>query len=328
VRVRSAVKDDRLAARVIERRGLFYSEGADDRDDRPAFVRAASGLVWFGGELVMVQDDVAFLAIVEPASWRARAVALSRGPGGHRQFDEARGNKADKLDLEAVVVIGDVVVGLGSGASPARRRSVLFDGAEARIAPADQLYRALESAAEFAGSELNLEGAAMLGDGRVRLFQRGNGDPARGLPPVDASIDLTASQLVAYLRGAAEAPEVERAAVAQYRLGELGGVRLTFTDAAIDPASGRLHYLACAERSPDALRDGEVLGSVLGVFDQIDGDGPLRHAALCDAGGRPLAVKAEGLAFGPRGEVHVVLDGDDPARPSELCRIDLAGPWS
>jgi hypothetical protein len=328
VRVRTAVKDQRLAARAVERRALFYSEGSDDRDDRPAHVRAASGLAWFAGELVMVQDDAAFLALVEPASLRVRAVALPRGPGGHRQFDDARGNKGDKLDLEAVVAIGDLVVGLGSGATPARRRALLFDGAGARIAPADQLYLALEGTAELAGSELNLEGAALLGDGRLRLFQRGNGDPARASPPVDATLDLAANRLVAYLRGAAEAPAVDRAAVAQYRLGELAGARLTFTDAAVDPQSGRLHYLACAERSPDALRDGEVLGSVLGVFDDLDGDGPLRCAELCDRGGRPLAVKAEGLAFGPRGEVHVVLDADDPARPSELCRIELTGPWS
>jgi hypothetical protein len=116
--------------------------------------------------------------------------------------------------------------------------------------------------------------------------------------------------------------------VVQYRLGEIASVRLTFTDAAVDPASGRLHYLACAERSPDAVRDGEVLGSVLGVFDELDGDGPLRYALLCDERGEALAVKAEGLAFGPRGAVHVVIDADDPARPSELCRIERAGPWS
>jgi len=326
--MRTAVNDARLAARAMDRRALLYIEGADEDEDRPAHVRAASGLVWFGEELAMVQDDAGFLALVEPASGRARAVALPRGPGGHRQFGDARGNKADKLDLEAVLIAGDMLVGLGSGATPARRRALLFDGSEARIAGADELYRALEGIAELAGSELNLEGAVVLQGGRLRLFQRGNGDPRRALPPIDATIDLATAELVAYLHGNAGAPRVDRSAVVQYRLGELGGVRLTFTDAAVDPASGRLHYLACAERSPDAVRDGEVVGSVLGVFDGVDGDGPLRYAILCDEGERPLAVKAEGLAFGPRGEVHVVIDADDPARPSELWRIDRRGPWS
>src|SRR6185503_5992097 len=98
--------------------------------------------------------------------------------------------------------------------------------------------------------------------------------------------------LVAYLGGGSPAPLLDAGSVIQYRLGELDGVRLTFTDAAWDPTSGRLHYLACAERSPDAVRDGEVVGSAIGVFDELDGDRPLRWAALSDRGGRPLASKA------------------------------------
>lgn len=325
--LRTALEDDRLGARIVDRRPLHYTGGADPAEDRPGHVRAASGLVCFRGELVMVQDDAAFLALVDPAGGRVRAVALPRGPGGRRQFDDARGNKADKLDLESVLVIDGLVVGLGSGATPARRRAVLYDGGEARIAEAEELYLALERLPELAGSELNLEGAAPLGDGRVRLFQRGNGDPGRALPPVDATLDVPASELVRYLRGEAGAPRLDAGAITGYRLGEVGGVRLTFTDAAVDPASGRLHYLACAERSPDAVRDGEVLGSVLGVFDQLDGSAPLRFAPLCDAGGQALAIKAEGLAFGESGEAHVVLDADDPERPSELCALELSGPW-
>src|SRR5262245_56656222 len=150
VRMRMAVEDARITARAVDRRGLLYIEGADQDEDRPAHVRAASCLVWFGEELVMVQDDAGFLALVEMASGRARAVALPRGPGGHRQFDDTRGNKADKRDLEAMLIAGEMLVGLGSGATPARRSALLFDGSEARIAPADELYRALEGIAELA----------------------------------------------------------------------------------------------------------------------------------------------------------------------------------
>ena len=325
--MRTAVQDRRLAARVVSRRPLHYAEGPCAGEDRPAHVRAASGLAWWGGELALVQDDAAFLALCAPASEQVRAVALPRGPGGHRQFDDVRGNKADKLDLEALFVAGELLVGLGSGATPARRRALLFDRAGPRIAEADQLYLALEAMEELAGSELNLEGASALGADRLRLFQRGNGDPARARPPVDATIDLALGELLAYLGGEGPAPRVDAGAVTQYALGALDGVRLTFTDAALAPASGRLHYLACAERSPDAVRDGEVVGSVLGVFDQVDGDQPLRFAPLTDGDGRALAVKAEGLAFGEGGAVYLVLDADDPARPSDLCRVELAGPW-
>lgn len=328
MRIRTAVQDGRLAARIVERRPLLYAEGASAREDRPVHVRAASGLVWVGGELALVQDDAAFLALCDPAGLRVRAVPLPRGPGGHRQFDDARGNKADKLDLEAVFAAGELLVGLGSGATPARRRALLHDRAGSRIADAGELYRALEATGELAGSELNLEGAAALADGRLRLFQRGNGDPARARGPVDASVDLALGEVLAYLAEGGPAPRIDPAAITQYRLGAQDGVRLTFTDAAIDPAGGRLHYLACAERSPDAVRDGEVIGSAIGVFDQLDGEGPLRFAPLTDGTGRPPAVKAEGLAFGAGGAVYVVLDADDPARPSDLCRVELAGPWA
>src|SRR5687768_6481183 len=125
---------------MVDRRPLLYGEGPCSDDDRPAHVRAASGLVWWGGELALVQDDAAFLALCQPAGGGVRSVALPRGPGGHRQFDDARGNKADKLDLEAVFTAGELLVGLGSGATPARRRALLYDRAGARIADAGELY--------------------------------------------------------------------------------------------------------------------------------------------------------------------------------------------
>ncbi len=333
MRIRTALEDERLTARIAERRPLLYTAGASAHEDRPAHVRAASGIVWLGREMALVQDDADFVALVDPVTRAVRALPLRRGepaPGARvvRQFDDARGNKADKLDLEALFATDATLVGLGSGATPARRRALLIDGAaEARIVDAGDLYRALEAMPELAGSELNLEGAAPLPDGRLRLFQRGNGDPARARPPVDATLDLPLAALLAYLRGEAPAPPLDAGSVVQYQLGALAGARVTFTDAAHDPASGRLYYLACAERSPDAVRDGEVVGSVLGVFDELDGGGQLRFARLADREGRPLAIKAEGLAFGG-GAVHVVLDADDPARPSELCRLELDGPWS
>ena len=331
MRIRTALEDERLTARIAERRPLLYTAGPSEPEDRPAHVRAASGLVWLGRELALVQDDADFVAFIEPVTGVVRALPLRRGEPARgarviRQFDDARGNKADKLDLEALFATDATLVGLGSGATPARRRALLVDRAEAQVVSADDLYRALEAMPELAGSELNLEGAAPVPDGRLRLFQRGNGDPARARPPIDATLDLPLAALVAYLRGQAPAPPLDAGSIVQYQLGALAGARATFTDAAHDPTSDRLYYLACAERSPDAVRDGEVVGSALGVFDELDGGGALRFARLVDDEGRPLAIKAEGLAFGS-GAVHVVLDADDPARPSELCRLELDGPW-
>jgi hypothetical protein len=36
----------------------------------------------------------------------------------------------------------------------------------------------------------------------------------------------------------------------------------------------------------------------------------------------------EGVARGPRpGTLYVIVDRDDPHRPSELCEVELAGSW-
>ena len=199
-----ARRDDALSARIVRSCALRYRAAAEPGLDRPAFVRAASGLAWVGTRLAVVQDDANFVALVDPADGGAVAVPLPAGPGGTRLFDDARGNKADKLDLEALVSIPDVAAGarllvaFGSGSSPRGERVVVCRGLDApmRDAPHVSLYDArvfyagLRAVTDFAGSELNLEGAAYLGGGRLRLFGRGNGAARDGLQPVSATCDV------------------------------------------------------------------------------------------------------------------------------------------
>src|SRR5258706_9547733 len=123
---RVASLDERLSATVVRRVPLLYSAGEDEREDRPAHVRAGSGLARCGDKLAIVQDDANFVALFDPATERVEAVALPRGASGRRQFDDARGNKAEKLDLESCVVLpspaGDWLVAFGSGSSRQRER--------------------------------------------------------------------------------------------------------------------------------------------------------------------------------------------------------------
>jgi hypothetical protein len=87
--------------RITSRRPLVYRRGADPALDRPAHVRAASGLTYVGAQLVAVQDDAAFLGVIDPDTGLVDDVPLPAGPGGRRVFDRGLGNKADKPDLEA-----------------------------------------------------------------------------------------------------------------------------------------------------------------------------------------------------------------------------------
>ncbi len=332
-----AERDPALAAQLLDAgTPLRYAAGADDALDRPAHVRAGSGLAHVGARLAVVQDDAAFVALADPATGLADAVTLPADEDGRRRFEEARGNKQRKYDLEACLALrdgGDVrLLAFGSGSTPRRERVLVIDfpgGAPdpvlARVALCDAapLYAALRAHPAFAGRELNVEGAVPLG-GHVRLFGRGNGAataPGGDARPTSATCDVDVDALVAFLLARGPAPELRDGR--RYRLGEIDGAPLAFTDAAVLP-DGAVLYAAAAERSPNAYDDGEVTGSALGL---LDAHGRARWTVVRDAAGTPFRGKVEGVI--PRETAHpadptdgvrlwLVTDPDDTEAPSML----------
>lgn len=302
--------DPELGVRVVGTRQLRYDRPADPQDDRPDHVRAASGLAMHSGQLVVVQDDASFLGVVGDDG--VGALKLPRGLDGRRRFEVALGNKLDKLDLESVVAIGDELWAFGSGSLPIREKICRVHHEIPRVLDAAPLYARMRDAL---GSRLNLEGAA-----RVReclwLFHRGNTGAADVGPAV---IVLSIDDLRAWLEGRAGMPAIDE--VIAYDLGAVGGRALGFTDAVA--YGDRVLYLATAEAAANAVDDGAILGSQLGV---ISPDG-VRAAPLAGASGEP--VKAEGLALDPErpGRAWVALDPDDPDEPATLLEIELSGPW-
>ena len=330
--MRHARHDAELTATILSRRSLRYRTVAHPALDRPAHVRAGSSLTWVGARLGVVQDDANFVALVDPRTGLARSIALPAGEEGRRQFQDALGNKKFKLDLESCCTIegasGAMLLALGSGSKKRRRRIVTIESITARlprvsVIDADSLYESLEAAGEFAGSDLNIEGALAL-PGAVRLFTRGNGASKRGRDPVNATCELALPALLAYLADPTRAPVPTPRAIAQFDLGVLSGLPLGFTDATISGET--LLYTAAAEASAAASTDGAVSGSVVGV---IPLKGNLRYAPLTDAQGRRTRDKIEGLVAvpGSADRVFVVIDADDPQRASELCEVRLGGPW-
>lgn len=327
--MRRAALDPELDAIVRSPRELLYTAGADAALDRPGHVRAGSSAAFVGGpRLAIVQDDANFLALIDPRDPSGEVTSYTLDVGNVRQFDDTRGNKAHKLDLEACVVVpsesGPVLLAFGSGSTERREKILVARGLDStepdvRLVHAPQLYAALRARTDFSGSELNIEGAARVGD-RLRLFNRGNGAPHGDLLPIDATCEVAIDAFLAHLGGGA-VPMLEH--VTQYDLGNIEGVRLGFTDAAV--VSDRLFYLAAAEDSPDAVRDGPVAGVAIGV---IDGD-RVRYARVRKEDGAVFDGKAEGLAFDPedarRG--YLVIDRDDPHAAAELWSFELRGPW-
>jgi hypothetical protein len=295
-------------------------EGADEADDLPGHVRAGSGLRRWGERLVVVQDDVNALALLDERTGVVTPLLLAPGPDGRRQFSDRLGNKAAKMDLEACVVLPDGrLLALGSGSTAARERLVIVTpDLGVRLVEGAALFEHLRARADFGGSELNVEGAAVVGD-RLRLFQRGNGAVVDGRAPTNAVGDLELGAFLRWLDDGGPPPRL--VSVMRVDLGHVGEVPFSFTDATALP-DGRVVFLAAAEDSPDTYRDGELLGARVGL---LDGDRVVL-AEIVDAADRPTSLKLEGVdlvGVTPSGglDLVVVSDMDDPEAPAVLASL-------
>lgn len=319
-------------ASILSRRPLRYRAGADESQDLPAHVRAGSGLAWWGDLLAVVQDDTRVVALVDPETAVALPLLLPADEG-LRIFEPARGNKHRKLDLEAAFSFTrdglHHLIALGSGSTSARETLVRLRcpvgsqphaGLDAELIPLPRLYRLLRETVAFAGSELNLEGAALLPDGDLLLFQRGNGAPVGDLGPVSATARLSLDALLALLDDPSGAPMPPLRDIEQHHFPPAPqGATYSFTDATW--AGDRLTYIAVAECSPNSYDDGEVVGAIVGWRDSNG----WHCTPLRDIDGSLLLDKPEGLAptRDGSGDLWMVTDNDDPARPSDLLRVSI-----
>ena len=274
-------------------------------------MRAASGVARYGAGWLVVQDDATHACVWEAES--GRALRLVAPVEGHDTFEEASGTKALKPDLEAVVALPDGrTLVLGSGSTPARMRCVLLSESTIQVAGLAPIYTRVAELLEVPADQLNLEGAAVVGDS-LRWFQRGL--PSAGAP--SASVNIELDGLLAHASGAPAAVRVS--GVRRYDLGTVAGVGLAITDA-ISLAGGLVLVSATAEDSPSTYDDGPVVGSALAL---LDGE------RLVDLADIPLldgeVGKVEGLALvGHRDDVLDlvgVVDADDPEVPSLFLEL-------
>ncbi|WP_212989057.1 DUF6910 family protein [Actinoplanes auranticolor] len=270
-------------------------------------VRAASAIAAFGDGWLVAQDDATHAAWVRPGG--VTAIRVIAAVDGHETFSSAEGTKHLKPDFEAAVTVDGGVLLLGSGSTAARMRaSLVAEPGVFTTAGLTAAYHRVAAALDIRPDQLNLEGAARIGD-RLRWFQRGNS--ATGVP--SASVDVNLSALVA-----AEPAEVS--GPRRYDLGAVGGVALAVTDAVALP-DGRMLVSAAAEDTPNAVDDGPVVGAAIALLDDE------RVLAVAPVPGGPH--KIEGLAVrtaGPDGAgLIAVVDADDPLAASS--RLDLRITW-
>lgn len=315
----NAVLDPSLHAAIDGMHPLEYSEPPAPHFDLPAYVRAASAIRRLQRHLVIAQDDVNAFAILDPEDGYVFPIMLPRGPGERRTFDDIVGNKRHKMDLEALALLPDErLVAFGSGASASREALAVLSRREPPfVRDGAELYRTLRAQPEFAGSQLNIEGAVVTEEGLL-LLQRGNGMASAGRTPTNAIARIDLGVFIQWLDSRGPLPPLLD--VTPFDLGEIGGSSFGFTDAAL-AHDGRIAVIACAENSANALTDGPVLGC---RFGWLEPGGALRMTDVIEDG-RPTRLKLEGIERRPdtTGEFDVVADGDDPLAPSLHGRLEV-----
>ncbi len=218
----------------------------------------------------MIGDDELDLAVFTVST--PEPGELRRALAGELSED-ADERSRDKPDIEALTALppfeGEAyggLLGLGSGSNEKRDRGFFWalaaDGSlrdEPREIDLAPIYTLLREQID----ELNIEGAAILGDA-FWLFQRGNGADGKNLV-----VELALDDVMGSLSGDLAIDPGELRAIRSYELGDLDGTALCFSDAtALDDDT--IVFTASAEVA-DGPDEGTIRGSVVGAI-EISGE--------------------------------------------------------
>ncbi|HEY4651862.1 MAG TPA: hypothetical protein VIG72_10635, partial [Pontibacter sp.] len=248
------------------------------------------------------------------------------------EFVNGRIPKPVKPDLESLASFTyegkEYLISLGSGSSPARRKAYVLELPVANARPAvkevdlSALFDVLQNNETIVGEELlNIEGLAFTEDG-VYLLQRALNKAGNLI------LHYKLSEFAPFLLEGKPLPDPELYFV---QLPSLQGYQAGFSGAYV--LEGKLFFTASIESAPDAIRDGEVLGSYIGHIPLSDFSkaappaNPIVAAAtlITDEQGKTYIGKAESLVVekaGGTGKYKVVAVSDDDQGHSEILEVE------
>ena len=285
---------------------------------------SASGVEIIGGTAYVVSDDAPYLYLLD---------AATLAPTGQVQlfettdFGTGRIPKNNKPDLESMAAIAGPggAAGLllcGSGARP-NREVGYFVGLPAAASGVPRIVQRLDLAALYArlraqlpaGTTLNIEAAATSAT-ELLLLQR----PVGGGPAVLFALPLEALTHLFEPRWAAAVP----VRMLTFELPALNGYAAGFSGATL--VDNQLLVSASVEAAADAVADGAVLGSFVGVVNLASQTATFTRLAWAD--GRPYLGKVEGLAvrrtLGPGWlELLLVTDDDHGGSTALVAKVQL-----
>ena len=287
---------------------------------------SASGVEIIGPTAYVVSDDAPYLYLLD---------AATLAPTGQVQlfettdFGTGRIPKNIKPDLEsmAAIVGPGGATGLllcGSGARPNREVGYFVGLPAAGSSGVPRFVQRLDLAPLYArlraqlpaGTTLNIEAAATSAT-ELLLLQR----PVGGGPAALFALPLEALTHLFEPRWAAAVP----VRMLTFQLPALDGYAAGFSGATL--VDNRLLVSASVEAAADAVADGAVLGSFVGVLDLAAQTATFARLAWAD--GRAYLSKVEGLAvrrtLGPQAlELLLVTDDDHGGSTALVAQMGLA----
>ena len=297
---------------------ISSSENSGDNSEKNSEVlskiSAASGLIEAHQSYYVVVDDAVELGVFPKPPSLAAGKLFSL-------FQEIlptdpKERKKAKPDLEALTFLdaryfppAGAILALPSGSKPNRMRGSLVSfrsNGELSNDPKEIHFKTLYNTLLQSFPDLNIEGAVQMGS-VLKLFQRGNGSTAQ-----NATIDIDLSGLVDDLKRGQDPSSDRIHSIQCYNLGNLHGVRLSFTDAYSSLSMGTW-FIAVAESTDSTFLDGEYVGAVIG---KLNAEGEVSFM-------KELAspYKPEGLWIdenSPDRFFYIVTDADDPERAAAL----------
>ena len=279
---------------------------------------SASGIELIGPVAYVVSDDAPLVYLLDAATLLVVGqVRLYEST----EFGSGRIPKSTKADVEALTALtwpsGEVgVLAMGSGSTPARESGWFLSVAGGAAQPVGlaPLYALLRACLPV-GARLNVEAAAST-DAELLLFQRSLGAGNAALMfrlPLQATLQ--------FLTSGGAAPAV--AAPQLFELPTIDGLAAGFSGATF--VQGQLFVSASVEATDDAVLDGRVLGSFIGVLDEQHN--AVDFARLEWADGRAYIGKVEGLAVRRTlglGRWELLLVTDDDAGGSTAVVAEIA----
>ncbi len=250
-------------------------------------IPSASGLEILGDYHYVLSDDSPFLFCIDEKGQSKFRLRIKDS------FEMRNGRIPKKLkpdfeSLSALQLQGqDHLLLLGSGSAPLRHFGLLFNTALFTQTPIElePLYTHLQS--HLQPGSLNIEALAA-NETHLFFFQRGN------VSGENIIFRCLLNDFMAYIQDIERIPTFD---IFDFELPTFEGVQAGFSGAAWLPQRGYLLFAASLEDTQDAIADGEVLGSMIGLIDLDENAPRIKQELLTEADGSIYRGKVESVTY-------------------------------